>query len=228
MISSVRPLPLLVLLASVITSPAHAAKPLEVSVAGRIKAESPICMANLPKAMEYGVIPLEKIKPDGVTLLDEKTFSFKVICSGQTKFTVQFIDNRHGSAVDNAAFLAEVAKTLPGVGPNEAFGLGLDSTGKKIGAMFLNFTSIRYRLAGFTSYPAQSFYRQGEAWVSEAPYGVRYQTPYTFAQPNGPVPLAISWAHAYVTVLPVLDSSRLDLTKKIEAGGRLTLEISQI
>jgi hypothetical protein len=228
MTNRVNPLSSLALLATLATSLAHAAAPLEVEVAGRVKPASPICLVSLPKAVQYGVIPLEKIKPDGITMLDEKFFVVTVGCGESAKFSVQFIDLRHGSAVDDAPFLAEVAQTWRDIDAGRAFGLGLDGTGQKIGAMFMRFATINYQPSNGTWYSAEAYYRQGQKWVRDDTANVRYQTPYTFAPERGPAPIALSGVRAYVRLLPVLDSGRLDLTRKIEVGGRLTLEISQL
>jgi hypothetical protein len=206
---------------------AHAAQPTEVSVAGRIKPLAPNCFVHAPAEVQYGVIPLEKINVDGVTLLDKKAFSFRISCNKGAKFTVQFVDTRHGTAADDPAFLADVAQALPGNGPDHAFGLSLDSTGRKIGAMFLKISRALYQGAPGVTY-AKPFYQDGERWVREEGDRVRYQARYAFAREDAVEPISLYDLHADVEMVPVLDSGRLDLTKKIDVSGKITLEISQI
>jgi hypothetical protein len=221
---------LVLLVAGCAAGLAQAAEPVEVGVAGRIKPATPICAITMPTEVQYGAIAKDKIKPDGITVLDKKAFSASISCDQATKFTVQFVDSKSATAVDDAAFLAEVTQSLPEVGSEHVYGLGLDSAGQKIGAMFLQMDGAYYAdsPSGGMASSARPFYREGDRWVLDKTSRVRSQFKYTFAPPDYVAPITIGRLNVDIGLVPVIDSGRLDLSKEIDVAGRITLEISQI
>lgn len=225
-----RKLPLVLAIATLALGAAHAGATADVNVTGRITPPSSECTLSVPREVQYGVIPLEKIHADSVTLLDKKGFAVKVRCDVPAKFVLRFTDTQSDTAVNDAAFLTEVAQTQPGIGRDEAFGLGVDSTGKKIGAMFLAMTRAAYMPThGGHITSAYPIHQVAGQWTHNADGRVRGQVNYAFTGDlaiGQPVPVRTLLMD--VDIVPALDSKHLDLARKIDVNGKLTVEISLI
>lgn len=195
---------------AVLTSIAHAGPAAEVGVTGKIKPLHSACEVRLPDEIPYGVIPLSKIDKKYITALREKTFYFAIFCGNVQRVGMRFIDAKHGTVPENQEFLTQAAQALlyPGATQESAFGLGLDSTNKKIGAMFLYLT-------------------QGENnWFEGTGY-LEKNTIYA-AVLSASSPHEGYSGHGSAKLVPVLDSEHLDLRNKINVHGSLTLELVQI
>lgn len=220
----------------------------EIGVSGKIKPTAAQCRIDTLPEVAYGVLPLEKIHTDDVTLLDAKRISVSVRCNEPAKFMVRFIDTQHASAVNDARFLAKASQIRPDIQPDEAFSLGTDSTGQKIGAVFLKIGSI---FSSGGNGGDETLLRQHNGqWVRNADGRLHHQTgnavasvmtcpaagstPTPRSTPCGTPPLDALQPGYFtdlslvVNVDPVLDSEHLDLTKHIGIKGKITVELSQI
>lgn len=207
---------------------AHATPSTEVNVAGKIRPSSPTCSVAAPSEVEYGVIPRERIKPDGITLLDKRRFQILVFCNNSTKLAIRFNDTKDGTAADNTDFWGEIAQHLPNAKQEHARGLGLDSDNQKIGAVFLRATAAYFNTnASSSGEDAWLIYQTGGKWTTETGY-LRPTIQYALSAKERPdilSPLRGTKFGVDVEVAPALDSKRLNLAKKISIDGKLTAEV---
>lgn len=223
-----------VLAGTLLAGVAHAKPVAEVSVAGTIRPADSVCNVSVSNnEVQYGEVAF-KPNPGGLTELSKKQLQINVGCSTAQRFAIRVVDAAQTTAVRDDALLeyaADIVLTPWGISPDAAFGLGADSTGRGIGAMFLPWHSVRFTDAENQVHDGGFVYQTDDGtWSSPGwPSVLRGRVNYAIeAYDSINAPVAVRTLSFGIDLLPVIDSRHWSRAGQLDLSGALTLEVMQI
>ncbi|WP_163280799.1 DUF1120 domain-containing protein [Enterobacter cloacae] len=221
----------LVLIASGLSLPAHAADSFNINVTGVISPAA--CEATITggETIDYGTIPASTLNADAVTLLPAKQTAFTITCDAPAKLGFRTVDNRVASKMTSA----DIIMTDVGISWSLRVmnGLGMDSKGNSIGGWATLLTQIT---ADTVSDPdVIHSIDNGTSWVVENNVGgggiraiplLTTNKIYTISTKAMKTPAAFTTLTGMLDVQPAISpASTLDLSQPVTLDGSLTVEM---
>ncbi|MGY2374227.1 DUF1120 domain-containing protein [Pseudomonas sp. SDO524_S393] len=198
-----------VVLASALAGASHtfAVSSIDLTVKGVITPAA--CTPSLPGGgvVDYGKISVQDLNPSGFTKLPEARVQLTVVCDAQTLMAIKTTDNRTGTASGGH------------------FGLGLSTSGKRIGGYdLLTQNETGDGVSGFMIETSDL----GMGWMSVDGAGWQPGWMRTLGGGSGSnlFPLAVKTLQTDVVVLPLIsDKNTLPLDEEIELDGHLSFSV---
>lgn len=205
--------PLILLMA--LSAPALGASLIDLTVKGLI---TPV--ACTPSFSSNGMIDLGKISqqdlnPDKGTRLPARYLMLTVDCNGFSRFALRMRDNRDGTAMVNSEIY---------------YGLGLDSSGNRIGLYSMSFDPANTTMDSVPTVYGTESTTGGIAWRSAnrnpIDIGARSYLGFTDSEGSTAGPIAIAQLRSTVKIDTVIaGKDTLDLSADIPIDGSATLEV---
>ena len=201
--------------ASLLSAAANAASTVELTVKGLITP-----MACTPTLSSGGVVDFGKISQQDLnqatgTRLPLKTLSLTVSCNAAGRYALRMRDNRDGTAHVNSEIY---------------YGLGLDSSGNKVGVYSLSFDPKQTVADALPQVYGTESTTGGVAWrmsnLNPIDIGSRSLLGFTDLQGSTAGPSAIQALTTTVRLEAVINAKQnLDLSTEIPMDGHATLEV---
>lgn len=165
--------------------------------------------------IDYGKISQQDLNLDTGTRLPIKTLVLTLGCEGLSRYALRMGDNRDGSATVNSEIY---------------YGLGLDSSGNKIGLYSMKFDPTQTVADSMTQVYGTESTTGGVAWrtANRNPIdiGARSYLGFTDREGSTAGPAAIQTLSSTVTVETVINARQnLDLSRDVVLDGSATLEV---
>lgn len=165
--------------------------------------------------IDYGKISQQDLNLDTGTHLPIKTLVLTLGCEGLSRYALRMGDNRDGSATVNSEIY---------------YGLGLDSSGNKIGLYSMKFDPTQTVADSMTQVYGTESTTGGVAWrtANRNPIDIGARSYLGFTDHEGSTagPAAIQTLSSTVTVETVINARQnLDLSRDVVLDGSATLEV---
>lgn len=215
----------LVLIASGLSLPAHAADSFNINVTGVISPAA--CEATITggETIDYGTIPASTLNADDVTLLPARQTAFTITCDAPAKLGFRTVDNRAASKMTESEMI-----TFDWGGSWSKMvlnGLGVDGQGNNIGGWAAVLTAVS---SDTVSAPDSIYSSNGATWEKRptSSFTAFHNRGYieTISEPGSVVPAAFSTLTSTLNIQAVINpASTLDLSQPVTLDGSVTVEM---
>ncbi|HAA41437.1 uncharacterized protein DUF1120 [Pseudomonas poae] len=195
--------------------PAQAASRVDLAVKGRITPTACTPQLSNGALIDYGKISHQDLNTDKNTRLPVKLLQVSIACNASNRFALRMHDNRDGSAMVNSEIY---------------YGLGLDSSGNRIGLYAMTFDPRQTLVDSTTQVYGTESTTGGVAWrtanLNPINIGANSYLGFTDIAGSTAGPSAIQELISTVKVEAVINATQnLDLSSDTRLDGLATLEV---